>query len=114
MPASLRSALRGARCDVCHDRIERSPGRHAGGAVGPEQRSEERSEYNDRIGRRRACWSVGGRPCYPGSVTVPSRRDLLKLGLGTAAWLAGSGLGCSPKRRAEVVHTTPHPRYWVL
>jgi hypothetical protein len=47
-------------------------------------------------------------------VTVPSRRDLLKLGLGTGAWLAGSALGCSPKRRTDIVHTTPHPRYWVL
>jgi putative phosphoesterase len=30
------------------DRTERSPGRHAGDAVGPEQRSEERSEDNHR------------------------------------------------------------------
>jgi HlyD family secretion protein len=30
-------------------RIERSPGRHAGGAVGPDQRSESRSEDDDRI-----------------------------------------------------------------
>ena len=32
-----------------HERTERSPGRHAGGAVGPEERSERRSENNDRV-----------------------------------------------------------------
>jgi len=30
------------------ERAERSPGRYAGGAVGPESRSEERSEENIR------------------------------------------------------------------
>jgi alkyldihydroxyacetonephosphate synthase len=33
------------------ERTERSPGRHAGGAVGPEQRSEGRSEGNDEASR---------------------------------------------------------------
>jgi len=47
-------------------------------------------------------------------VTVPSRRDVLRLALGTGAWLAGSSLACDRKRRPEVVASTPRPRYWVL
>src|SRR5262249_54189265 len=45
-----------------NERTERSPGRHAGGAVGPEQRSEGRSEGNERTERspgRHAGGAVG-------------------------------------------------------
>jgi hypothetical protein len=45
---------------------------------------------------------------------VPSRRDLVKLALGTAAWLAGSSLGCSNKRQPRPVEREAGPRYWVL
>jgi hypothetical protein len=45
---------------------------------------------------------------------VPQRRDILKLALGTGAWLAGTALaGCGGKRRTPPVVETPRPRYWV-
>lgn len=45
---------------------------------------------------------------------MPRRRDILKLALGTGAWLAGTALaGCGSKRRAPPVVETPRPRYWV-
>ncbi|HWU90164.1 MAG TPA: DUF1501 domain-containing protein [Kofleriaceae bacterium] len=50
---------------------------------------------------------------------MPTRRDIVKLALGTSAWLAGSslglgGLGGCRKRRAAPVAEATHPRYWVL
>jgi uncharacterized protein (DUF1501 family) len=51
---------------------------------------------------------------------LPTRRDILKLGLGTSAWLAGLSLsfgpGCGRKRRSEPVARADagQPRYWVL
>src|ERR1041384_703109 len=44
-----------------NERIERSRGRHAGGAVGPGGRSERRSEGNERIGGGRGGGGGGGR-----------------------------------------------------
>jgi uncharacterized protein (DUF1501 family) len=49
---------------------------------------------------------------------VPTRRDIVKLALGTGAWLAGTSLagglgGCRGKRRTEPAAAT-RPRYWVL
>lgn len=44
---------------------------------------------------------------------MPTRRDLLKLALGTGAALAGAALGCGGKRRPEPVAGSPAPRYWV-
>jgi uncharacterized protein (DUF1501 family) len=43
---------------------------------------------------------------------VSTRRDLLKLALGTGAWLAGTSLGCNKQRAAPIERT--HPRYFVL
>jgi hypothetical protein len=48
--------------NAANERTERSPGRHAGGAVGPEQRSEGRSENND----------TGERPATPAVPPTPS------------------------------------------
>jgi hypothetical protein len=50
---------------------------------------------------------------------VPTRRDIVKLALGTGAWLAGASLpgalgGCGRKRRTEPTAGAPRPRYWVL
>jgi hypothetical protein len=48
---------------------------------------------------------------------VPTRRDIVKLALGTGAWLAGAsmGIGCGGKKRAQPTTTAaPRPRYWVL
>jgi hypothetical protein len=47
---------------------------------------------------------------------VPTRRDIVKLALGTSAWLAGASLGCKEPRRTEraVVAAPAHPRYWIL
>jgi uncharacterized protein (DUF1501 family) len=45
---------------------------------------------------------------------VPTRRDIVKLALGTGAWLAGTSLGCGGKKRAAPVAENPGPRYWVL
>ena len=50
---------------------------------------------------------------------VPTRRDIVKLALGTGAWLAGAGTvlgaGCGSKRReTPVAAPAVHPRYWVL
>jgi hypothetical protein len=46
---------------------------------------------------------------------VPTRRDIVKLALGTGAWLAGASLGCgSKKRREQPTASAVHPRYWVL
>jgi predicted NAD/FAD-binding protein len=43
----MRAGTAAAARLTADDRTEWSPGRHAGGAVGPEQRSEGRSEDND-------------------------------------------------------------------
>ena len=45
---TVTTVLSGTVLEEQFERIERSPGRHAGGAVGPEQRSERRSEDNER------------------------------------------------------------------
>jgi hypothetical protein len=47
---------------------------------------------------------------------VPTRRDILKLALGTGAGLAGTslGLGCGSKPPAPRIVQAPRPRYWVL
>jgi hypothetical protein len=46
---------------------------------------------------------------------VPTRRDIVKLALGTGAWLAGTSLGCGRKRQPEpAVVADAKPRYWVL
>lgn len=45
---------------------------------------------------------------------MPTRRDFVKLALGTGAWLAGTSLGCSDKRPLARRPDTAHPRYWVL
>ncbi|HEX4416933.1 MAG TPA: DUF1501 domain-containing protein [Kofleriaceae bacterium] len=45
---------------------------------------------------------------------MPTRRDFVKLTLGTGAWLAGTALGCGTKRPVERTATVAHPRYWVL
>jgi uncharacterized protein (DUF1501 family) len=45
---------------------------------------------------------------------VPSRREIVRLALGTAAWLAGSSLGCSNKRQAAPAGRESGARYWVL
>jgi hypothetical protein len=48
---------------------------------------------------------------------VPTRRDIVKLALGTGAWLASTSLGCGSKRRSEPKPEpapAPQPRYWVL
>jgi hypothetical protein len=45
---------------------------------------------------------------------VSTRRDILRLALGTGAWLAGASLGCGSKRRPPAVVEKRHPRYWVL
>jgi hypothetical protein len=48
---------------------------------------------------------------------VPTRRDILKLALGTGAWLAGTSLGlggCGSKPPAPRIVQAPRPRYWVL
>jgi hypothetical protein len=37
----------------------------------------------------------------PCTLKVPTRRDLVKLALSTGAWLTGTSLGCSGKRRSE-------------
>src|SRR5262245_60182972 len=59
----LAASLRLLACRLAqrggHERIEPSPGRHAGGAVGPEQRSEGRSENNDRIAAERDVAEAG-------------------------------------------------------
>ena len=48
-------------------------------------------------------------------LVVPTRRDLLKLALGTGAWLAGTSLGCGSRGRAVApTAVDSHPRYWVL
>jgi uncharacterized protein (DUF1501 family) len=47
---------------------------------------------------------------------LTTRRDIVKLGLGTGAWLAATSLlGCrgTPARTERAV-AAPHPRYWVL
>jgi hypothetical protein len=46
---------------------------------------------------------------------VPTRRDFVKLAMGTGAWLAAASLGCRKKKRdAEpAVDDGRHPRYWV-
>ena len=45
-----------------------------------------------------------------------SRRDVLKLALGTGAWLAGSALGCGKRadNNAGPAPEPQRPRYWVL
>jgi hypothetical protein len=45
---------------------------------------------------------------------VPTRRDFVKLTLGTGAWLAGTALGCGTRRPVERTATAAPPRYWVL
>jgi uncharacterized protein (DUF1501 family) len=45
---------------------------------------------------------------------LTTRRDIVKLALGTGAWLAGTSLGCRGTPRAKRVVEAPHPRYWVL
>lgn len=45
---------------------------------------------------------------------MPSRREIVKLALGTAAWLAESSLGCSNKRQPSPVDRDSGARYWVL
>jgi uncharacterized protein (DUF1501 family) len=48
---------------------------------------------------------------------VSTRRDFVKLALGTGAWLAGTSLGCGGKRRSERAEhpgSASGPRYWVL
>jgi hypothetical protein len=45
---------------------------------------------------------------------VPTRRDIVKLALGTGAWLAGASLGCKEPQRTERAAVAPlHPRYWI-
>jgi uncharacterized protein (DUF1501 family) len=45
---------------------------------------------------------------------VPTRRDIVKLALGTGAWLAGASLGCGESRRAPpATLAAPRPRYWI-
>lgn len=47
-------------------------------------------------------------------LTVSTRRDILKLALGTSAWLAGASLGCKePRRSAPVAVASVRPRYWI-
>jgi uncharacterized protein (DUF1501 family) len=45
---------------------------------------------------------------------LTTRRDIVKLALGTGAWLAGTSLGCRGTTRPERVVEVPRPRYWVL
>jgi uncharacterized protein (DUF1501 family) len=49
---------------------------------------------------------------------VPTRRDIVKLALGTAAWLTGTSLGCRDSqptgRSAGHAASASRPRYWVL
>jgi uncharacterized protein (DUF1501 family) len=45
---------------------------------------------------------------------VPTRRDFVKLALGTGAWLAGTSLGCTNKRPLARSVDDGRPRYWVL
>jgi hypothetical protein len=45
---------------------------------------------------------------------VSTRRDFVKLALGTSAWLAGTSLGCSGKSHRERVGDATRPRYWIL
>ncbi|HVK88548.1 MAG TPA: DUF1501 domain-containing protein [Kofleriaceae bacterium] len=43
------------------------------------------------------------------------RRDILRLALGTSAWLAGTSLGCSSKKKPPPPRDEPTgPRYWVM
>ncbi|HEY0191255.1 MAG TPA: DUF1501 domain-containing protein [Kofleriaceae bacterium] len=46
---------------------------------------------------------------------MSTRRDFVKLALGTGAWLAGAGLGCDRRPSASRAAPTAaaHPRYWV-
>lgn len=43
-----------------------------------------------------------------------TRREIMKLALGTGAWLAGTSLGCRARQRSERAAGTGSPRYWVL
>lgn len=50
---------------------------------------------------------------------MPTRRDLVKLALGTGAWLAATSLGCGGRKREQKPAPKPaatggRPRYWVL
>lgn len=45
---------------------------------------------------------------------MTTRRDFVKLALGTGAWLAGTSLGCNDKRPGARSPDHGHPRYWVL
>jgi hypothetical protein len=47
---------------------------------------------------------------------VPTRRDIVKLALGTGAWLAATSLGCGSKKKQPVPQAAASaaPRYWVL
>src|SRR3569833_3592711 len=60
---------------------------------------------------------TAARTRYAGASKVPTRRDIVKLARGTAAWLTGTSLGCGDRRSAGgAAHAggAARPRYWVL